>query len=114
MIKIYYIYLERLILNKKIFTFILRSIKIISIQKMHIVVIFINKSNFKVIKNQTFSQSLESYCTSLSSKTLSYKIKKNELIEPINFNSKVEKGDVIAKLSTKTIIGFRLLDNSIP
>ena len=32
-----------------------------------------------------------------------YKIKKNELLEPINFNKKVNKGDVIAKLNTKTI-----------
>ena len=46
---------------------------------------------------------MESYCTSLSSKTKSYKIKKNELLEPINFNIKVNKDDVIAKLSTKTI-----------
>jgi len=57
----------------------------------------------EVVINKSFSQSLESYCTSLSSKTSSYKIKKNELLEPINFNSKVNKGDVIAKLSTKTI-----------
>jgi len=57
----------------------------------------------KVVSNKNFSQSLESYCTSLSSKTSSYKIKKNELLEPINFNSKVNKGDVIAKLSTKSI-----------
>ena len=46
---------------------------------------------------------MESYCTSLSSKTVSYKIKKNELLEPINFNKKVNKGDIIAKLSTKSI-----------
>jgi len=57
----------------------------------------------EVVINKSFSQSLESYCTSLSSKTSSYKIKKNELLEPINFSSKVNKGDVIAKLSTKTI-----------
>ena len=57
----------------------------------------------EIISNKNFSQSLESYCTSLSSKTSSYKIKKNELLEPINFNKKVNKGDVIAKLSTKTI-----------
>ena len=30
----------------------------------------------QVVTNKNFSQSLESYCTSLSSKTLSYKIKK--------------------------------------
>ena len=57
----------------------------------------------EVVTNKNFSQSLESYCTSLSSKTTSYKIKKNELLEPINFNNKVNKGDIIAKLSTKTI-----------
>ena len=58
----------------------------------------------EVVSNKNFSQSLESYCTSLSSKTKSYKIKKNELLEPINYNRKVNKGDTIAKLSTKTII----------
>ena len=57
----------------------------------------------EIVINNSFSQTLESYCTSLSSKTVSYKIKKNELLEPINFNKKVKKGDVIAKLSTKTI-----------
>jgi len=57
----------------------------------------------EVVSNKNFSQSLESYCTSLSSKTISYKIKKNELLEPINFNTKVNKGDIIAKLTSKTI-----------
>ena len=57
----------------------------------------------EVVSNKSFRQSLESYCTSLSSKTKSYKIKKNELLEPINFNRKVEKGGIIAKLTTKTI-----------
>ena len=57
----------------------------------------------EVVVAKNFSQSLESYCTSLSSKTSSYKISKNELLEPINFNNKVNKGDVIARLSTKTI-----------
>ena len=57
----------------------------------------------EIISNNTFSQSLESYCTSLSSKTSSYKIKKNELLEPINFYTNVDKGDIIAKLSSQTI-----------
>tara|TARA_B100000579_G_scaffold428548_1_gene438887 strand:- start:2405 stop:3280 length:876 start_codon:yes stop_codon:yes gene_type:complete len=57
----------------------------------------------EIVANKNFSQTLESYCTSLSSKTVSYKIKKNELLEPINFNKKVNKGDIIAKLSTKSI-----------
>jgi len=57
----------------------------------------------EVVSNKSFYQSLESYCTSLSSKTISYKIKKDELLEPINFNTKVNKGDVIAKLISKNI-----------
>ena len=57
----------------------------------------------EVISNKSFNQSLESYCTSLSSKTISYKIKKDELLESINFNTKVNKGDVIAKLISKNI-----------
>ena len=57
----------------------------------------------EVVTNKNFSQTLESYCTSLSSKTTSFKIKKNELLEPINFNTKVNKGDILAKLSNKTI-----------
>ena len=57
----------------------------------------------EVVTNKNFSQTLESYCTSLSSKTISFKIKKNELLEPINFDAKVNKGDILAKLSNKTI-----------
>ena len=57
----------------------------------------------EVITNKSFSQSLESYCTSLSSKTASFKIKKDELLEQISFGKKVNKGDIIAKLSSKTI-----------
>tara|TARA_Y100000590_G_scaffold460547_1_gene620087 strand:- start:849 stop:1724 length:876 start_codon:yes stop_codon:yes gene_type:complete len=58
----------------------------------------------EIVTSKSFSQSLESYCTSLSSKTSSYKIKKDELLESIKFNSKVKKGDVIAKLSSKSIV----------
>jgi membrane fusion protein, multidrug efflux system len=58
----------------------------------------------KIVSTKNFSQTLESYCTSLSSKTVSYKIKKNELLEPIKFNVTVNKGDVIAKLNEKNII----------
>ena len=58
----------------------------------------------EVVANKNFSQALESYCTSLSSKTISYKIKKNELLEPIKFDMKVKKGDIIAKLITKNIV----------
>ena len=57
----------------------------------------------EVLTNKSFSQFLESYCTSLSSKTISFKIRKGELLEQISFGKKVNKGDVIAKLSSKTI-----------
>ena len=57
----------------------------------------------EVLTNKSFSQSLESYCTSLSSKTASFKIKKDELLEQINFGKKVNKGDIITKLTSKTI-----------
>ena len=57
-----------------------------------------------VVANKKLSQTLESYCTSLSSKTISYKIKKNELLQPIKFNEKVEKNDVVAKLADKNIL----------
>ena len=58
----------------------------------------------EVVSNKNFSQALESYCTSLSSKTISYKIKKDELLSPIKFNVKVNKGDIIAKLLNKNIV----------
>jgi len=58
----------------------------------------------KIVSNKKFSQTLESYCTSLSRKTISYKIKKNELLEPIKFNVNVNKGDIIVKLASKIIV----------
>ena len=58
----------------------------------------------QVVSEKKFSQTIESYCTALSSKTTSFKIKKSELVEPIDFEVKVKKGDIIARLSSKTII----------
>ena len=57
----------------------------------------------EIVSTKSFSQSLESYCTSLSTLSVNYKIKKDELLEPINFNRKVNKDDIIAKLKTKII-----------
>ncbi len=57
----------------------------------------------EVVSEKKFSKTIESYCTALSSKTTSFKIKKSELLEPIKFNS-VKKGGTIAKLQNKTII----------
>ena len=57
----------------------------------------------QIVTEKKFSQTTESYCTALSSKTSSFKVKKSELLEPIKFQEKVKKGDVIAKLQNKTI-----------
>ena len=45
----------------------------------------------EVVSNKNFSQSLESYCTSLSSKNSFYNINRNEYLEPIEFNKKDNK-----------------------
>ena len=58
----------------------------------------------EMVKEKNFSQAIESYCTALSSQTVSFKIKKSELLEPINFGKNVQKGEIIAKLSSKNII----------
>jgi len=58
----------------------------------------------QIVSEKKFSQTIESYCTALSSKTTSFKIKKSELVEPIDFQAKVKKGDIIARLSSKTIV----------
>jgi len=57
----------------------------------------------EIVSEKRFSQTIESYCTALSSKTTSFKIKKSELLEPINFQA-IKKGGVIAKLQGKTIV----------
>ena len=57
----------------------------------------------EVVSQKKFSQTIESYCTALSSKTTSFKIKKSELLEPIKFE-KIKKGGVIVKLQSKNII----------
>ena len=74
----------------------------------------------EIVSEKEFSQTIESYCTALSSKTTSFKIKKSDLLEPIQLQTKVKKGGVIAKLQNKTItapftgrIGTRGISSSI-
>jgi len=57
----------------------------------------------KIVEMKNFNKSLESYCTSLPSQTASFKLKKNELLTPIEINKEVKKGDVIASLQSKKI-----------
>ena len=73
----------------------------------------------EIVSEKKFSKTIESYCTALSSKTTSFKIKKSELLEPVNFKA-VKRGDVIAKLQSKTItapfsgtVGTRGISSSI-
>ena len=58
----------------------------------------------ETVSKKNFSQTIESYCTALSSKTKSFKINKSELIEPVKSGLEVKKGDIIAKLTTKNIL----------
>ena len=74
----------------------------------------------EIVSEKKFSQTIESYCTALSSKTTSFKIKKSDLLKPIKLQKKVKKGGVIAKLQNKTItapfagtIGTRGISSSI-
>ena len=57
----------------------------------------------KIVEMKNFNKTLESYCTSLPSQTISFKLKKNELLVPIEINKEVKKGDVIASLQSKKI-----------
>ena len=73
----------------------------------------------EIVSEKKFSKTIESYCTALSSKTTSFKVKKSELLEPIKFKA-VKKGDIIAKLESKTIsapfsgtLGTRGISSSI-
>ena len=59
----------------------------------------------EIVQVKEFSKTIESYCTALSSKTTSFKIKKSELLEPLKFKA-AKKGDVIAKLQDKNIIYY--------
>ena len=73
----------------------------------------------EIVSEKKFSKTIESYCTALSSKTTSFKIKKSELLEPIKFKT-IKKGEAIAKLQSKIItapfsgtVGTRGISSSI-
>ena len=56
------------------------------------------------VKNYNFTQKLESFGTALPNKTKSFRLKKSEILSPIEFNKEVKKGDIIAKLQSGNII----------
>ena len=55
-----------------------------------------------VVKN--FSQKVSTYGTAIPFRTKSYKIEKYEIVNPIEFNRKLKKGDLITKLKTRNLI----------
>jgi len=55
-----------------------------------------------VAKN--FSQKVSTYGTAIPFRTKSYKIEKYEIVNPIEFNKKLKKGDLITKLKTRNLI----------
>ena len=57
----------------------------------------------ELVSEKKFNKIIESFCTALSNKTVSFKIKKDELIEPIKFEA-INEGEIIAKLQSKNII----------
>jgi len=56
------------------------------------------------VKNQNFTQRLETFGTALPNKTKSFRLKKANLLTQIKFNTEVKKGDIIAKLQSENII----------
>ena len=55
-----------------------------------------------VAKN--FAQKVSTYGTAIPFRTKSYKIEKYEIVNPIEFNRKLKKGDLITKLKTRNLI----------
>ena len=56
------------------------------------------------VKDYSFSQKLQTFGTALPNKTKSFRLKKSNLLAPLEFNKQVKKGDLIAKLKTENII----------
>ena len=56
------------------------------------------------VVTQNFSQKVSTYGTAIPFKTKSYKIEKYEIVNPIEFNRKLKKGDLITKLKTRNLI----------
>ena len=57
-----------------------------------------------VVNEKIFQNKVETFGTAVPIRTKSYNIEKYEIVSPIQFNQKVNKGDVIAKLKTRNIV----------
>ena len=56
------------------------------------------------VVTKNFSQKVSTYGTAIPFRTKSYKIEKYEIVNPIEFNRKLKKGDLITKLKTRNLI----------
>ena len=57
-----------------------------------------------VVNQKKFQNKVETFGTAVPIRTKSYNIEKYEIVSPIQFNQKVNKGDVLAKLKTRNIV----------
>jgi membrane fusion protein (multidrug efflux system) len=58
----------------------------------------------KLVEERLFQNKIETFGTAVPFRTKSYKIEKYEIVEPLIFNRKVKKGQLIAKLKTRNLI----------
>ena len=56
------------------------------------------------VNNYNFTEKIESFGTAIPNKTKAYNIEKYQIISPIEFNKKVKKGEIIAKLKSRNIL----------
>ena len=56
------------------------------------------------VNNFNFTEKIETFGTAIPNKTKAYNIEKYQILSPIEFNKKVKKGEVIAKLKSRNIL----------
>ena len=56
------------------------------------------------VNNFTFVEKIETFGTAIPNKTRAYNIEKYQVLSPIEFNKKVKKGEIIAKLKSRNIL----------
>ncbi len=57
----------------------------------------------KTVEQRKFQNVIETFGTAVPMKVQSYNIEKYEILEQINYNTKVKAGDIVAKLKNRTI-----------
>ena len=56
------------------------------------------------VNNFNFTEIIETFGTAIPNKTRAYNIEKYQVLSPIEFNKKVKKGEIIAKLKSRNIL----------